>query len=292
MDLGQSRRGVDMGPGAVRYARLQHRLEGLGYRVQDAGNLAVPQVEELGQPGAALPGGGRAHHLPQVAAVCQTIYERVQAFPPADRAIFIGGDHSISIGTVAAVAQRQRVGVIWVDAHADINTPHTSPSGNIHGMSVAALLGAGPAALVNIGGDGATLQPAQLAMVATRDLDGAEKARLAQGDIAVYTMRTIDEDGIGTIARRLLAGFREVDALHVSLDLDALEPSIAPGVGTPVIGGLSYREAHLLMEILADSGKVRTLDLVEVNPILDRHNSTAAMAVDLAASLFGQQILP
>ncbi len=286
MDLGQSRRGVDMGPSAVRYAGLHERLERLGYTVQDAGNIVVPQVEELDG------GGSDIHHLPDVAKVCQEVYERASSLPDGSCAIFIGGDHSISIGTVAAMTKQHSIGVLWVDAHGDINTPQTSPSGNIHGMSVAVLLGQGVPELVNIGYPGAKITPAQIAMIGTRDLDSAEKVRLSQGDIQVHTMRTIDEEGIGAIARKVLEHFKELDYIHVSLDLDSLEPALAPGVGTPVPGGLSYREAHLLMEILADSGKVRSLDLVEVNPILDTRNATADMAVGLTSSLFGQDILP
>jgi arginase len=288
MDLGQSRRGVDMGPSAVRYAGLQQRLERLGYTVQDDGNIIVPQVEELGKDGKR----GSVHHLPQVAKVCQEVYDRASNLPDNDYAIFIGGDHSISIGTVAAMSHGKSIGVIWVDAHGDINTPQTSPSGNIHGMSVAVLLGDGVPELVNIGYPGAKIKPSQMVMIATRDLDAGEKQRLSKGDIHVYTMRTIDEEGIAAVARRVLEGFKDVDYLHISLDLDSLEPSLAPGVGTPVPGGLSYREAHLLMEPLADSGKVRSLDLVEVNPILDHRNTTADMAVGLMSSLFGQEILP
>lgn len=290
MDLGQNRRGVDMGPSAVRYAGLQHRLENLGYTVHDTGNVIVPQAEELDGP-IQITTGPRIHHLTEVTRVCADVYQRAVALPKDDCAIFIGGDHSISIGTIAAIVTRQRIGVLWVDAHADINTPDTSPSGNIHGMSVAVLLGDGVPELVNIGHPGAKIQPSQMVMIATRDLDTGEKKRLARGDIRVYTMRTIDEEGIGAIARRILEQFKNVDYLHISLDLDSLDPSIAPGVGTPVPGGLSYREAHLLMETLADSGKVCSLDLVEVNPILDHRNATGEMAVQLTASLFGQDIL-
>ncbi len=291
MDLGQRRRGVDMGPSAIRYAGLQRALEKLNYDVWDMGNIAVAQVEELDEDTH-----GAMHHLSEVSAVIEEIYARATSnVGPNELAIFLGGDHSISIGTVSAVckiAGDARVGVVWVDAHGDINTPHTSPSGSIHGMVIASLIGEAGPELVNMCYDGAKIQPEQIAFVAARDLDPGEKVRLAQGDMAVYTMRHIDEQGIAAIAYKLLERFKDVDYLHISLDLDSLDPSIAPGVGTPVPGGLSYREAHVLMEIFADSGKVRSLDIVEVNPILDEHNTTANMAVALTTSLFGQQILP
>jgi arginase len=181
---------------------------------------------------------------------------------------------------------------VWVDAHGDINTPDTSPSGSIHGMVIASLIGEGGPDLVNMCYPGPKMQASQFAFIGTRDLDLGEKIRMARGDMAVYTMRHIDEQGIAAIAYQILERFKDIDHLHISLDLDSLDPSIAPGVGTPVPGGLSYREAHVLMEIFADSGKVRSLDIVEVNPILDERNTTANMAVALTTSLFGQQILP
>jgi arginase len=290
MDLGQRRRGVDMGPSAIRYASLQRSLERLGFDVWDMGNIAVAQVEELDEDTH-----GAIHHLSEVSAVIKEIYTRATTTVTRDEiAIFLGGDHSISIGTVSALCHivgEGRVGVVWVDAHGDVNTPETSPSGSIHGMVIRALTGEGGPDLTNMCGE-IVMQPAQFAFVGTRDLDPGEKQRLARGDMAVYTMRHIDEQGIASVAYQILERFKDVDHLHISLDLDSLDPSIAPGVGTPVPGGLSYREAHVLMEIFADSGKVRSLDIVEVNPILDEHNTTANMAVALTTSLFGQQILP
>ncbi len=289
MDLGQKRRGVDMGPSALRYAGLNERLRGLGYTVRDNGNVTVPQLEEV--PDSYTP-KVNAHYLPQNAAVCHAVYARiVQCLPPDEQAVFIGGDHSMSIGTVSAVASQGEVGVIWVDAHGDFNTPESSPSGNIHGMALAALVGDGPDALVNLGHQGAKLKPQNIAMIGVRDLDAEERVRLAQSGIKVFTMRDIDEHGMYRITQQLLAHLAHVERLHVSLDLDACDPRIAPGVGTPVIGGLTYREAHLLMEVLADSGKVRTLDIVEINPILDKANRTAKTAVELVCSLLGQRIL-
>ncbi|MGF1507175.1 MAG: arginase [Anaerolineae bacterium] len=293
MDLGQERRGVDMGPSAIRYAGLQERLGRLGFETRDCGNIQVPLAEEITDPFDRAEETGRARHLPQIAQVCAEVYERAVplAADPDNYLIFLGGAHSISIGTVAAVAQDESVGLVWVDAHGDINTPKTTPSGNVHGMCVAALLGDGPQVLTDVGYSGHKLRPEQVAMIGTRDLDAPEKLRLRDSRIAVYTMRDIDEHGVAPLARGILDRFTMVKHIHVSLDLDVLDPAIAPGVGTPVPGGLSYREAHLLMELLADSGKVRSVDLVEINPILDDGNSTGRLAVELVATLFGQRIL-
>lgn len=295
MDLGQNRRGVDMGPSAVRYAGLQPRLERLGYEVHDGGNIEVAQAEQMHDAFSSetsLKEGQKAHYLSEVSQVCHRVYNRTIASVDAnERVIFLGGDHSISIGTVSGIAQHGPVGVLWVDAHADINSPHTTLSGNIHGMSVATLLGDGPPELTDIGRPGPKLQPEQVAMIGLRDLDPKEQARLRKGGVGVFTMRQIDELGMAAVIHQTLQRFQQFKYLHVSLDLDGLDPEIAPGVGTPVPGGLSYREAHLLMEILADSGKVRSMDIVEVNPILDDRNRTAKIAVELAGSLFGQRIL-
>lgn len=285
MDLGQSRRGVDMGPSAVRYAGLQARLERLGYRVLDQGNVPVPNPEEKGAEEGA-------QRLEAVAAVCQSIYEMAQACVAEDDfGIYLGGDHSISIGTVAAAATREPVGVIWVDAHGDFNIPATSPTGNIHGMPVAALVGDGAPELVQVGFAGPKISPTQIVQIGIRDLDDPERQRLVKSGISVYTMRHLDEMGMAAVARRTLEKLRHVRRLHVSLDMDSLDPDEAPGVGTPVPGGLTYREAHLLMEILGDSGRVHSVDVVEINPILDNRNRTAELAVELVASLLGQRIL-
>ncbi len=285
MDLGQSRRGVDMGPSAVRYAHLNARLEQLGHTVVDEGNLAIPNPEE---PIVI----GKGQRLKAVTAVCQALYEMcIECNHPDDFAIVLGGDHSISIGSVAGAAQSGPIGVIWVDAHGDFNTPETSPSGNIHGMPVAALIGEGAEPLVNIGYPGAKIKPSQIVQIGVRSLDELERQRLARSGIDVYTMRHLDELGMATVARQALDRLRHLPRIHVSLDMDSLDPAEAPGVGTPVPGGLTYREAHLLMEILGESDRVASLDIVEVNPILDNHNRTAELAVDLAASLLGQRIL-
>ncbi|MDX1616133.1 MAG: arginase [Candidatus Promineifilaceae bacterium] len=285
MDLGQNRRGVDMGPSAIRYAGLQRRLERLDYTIHDQGNIPVPNPEE---PVAA----GQDRRMNAIAAVCERVYEVARRSDAADEfAIFLGGDHSISIGTVAAAAEDKPLALIWIDAHGDFNTPETSPSGNIHGMAAAVLVGQGAKPLVDLAYPGAKVQPSHVVMIGVRNLDPAERQRLAHSGVTVYTMRHVDELGMAVVARQTLDKLRHLPRVHVSLDMDSLDPAAAPGVGTPVPGGLTYREAHLLMEILGDSDRVDSLDLVEINPILDDGNKTAELAVELAASLLGQRIL-
>jgi arginase len=285
MDLGQNRRGVDMGPSAVRYANIKSRLERLGHTVHDEGNVLVPNREEH-----VAEGTGRRKRA--VTAVCQTLYDMACPWVSAgDFAIFLGGDHSISIGSVAAAAQPEPTGLIWIDAHSDFNTPDTSPTGNIHGMPVSVLTGDGPDELVNIGYAGAKLQPSQVVQIGIRNLDEAERERLVEKGVNVFTMRHLDELGMAVVARQALDRLRHLPRIHVSLDMDSLDPSEAPGVGTPVPGGLTYREAHLLMEILGDSHRVRSLDVVEINPILDDMNKTSELAVELVSSLLGKRIL-
>lgn len=292
MDLGQTRRGVDMGPSAVRYAGLQDRMARLGYTVYDDGNIIVPVVEQILNHDTANEAETNARHLAAVVQVCQSIYERAKAAEnDHEFAIFLGGDHSISVGSVSSAASRGKIGVIWVDAHADYNTPQTSPTGNVHGMPVAALLGDGPKALIDVGYPGPKLHPSQVVMIGIRNLDAKERQRLQKSGISVFTMTDIDEYGIGVETRQALDRLSHLDAIHISLDMDSLDPEFAPGVGTPVPGGLTYREAHLLMEILAASNKVHSMDIVEINPILDNRNQTAELAVELAASLLGQRII-
>jgi arginase len=285
MDLGQNRRGVDMGPSAIRYAGLQKRLEGLGLTVYDGGNIRVPVLEEIDNHD-----NGPAHHASAVASVCQRVYEAMCGVVEADEnAIFLGGDHSIALGTIAGALERpEKLGVLWVDTHGDFNTPETSPSGNVHGMVVAALMGRCPPPLI-IGSQ--RLRPEQIVMIGTRELDPDERRALRESGIRVMTMRDIDENGMAEVVRTALDGFRDASLIHVSFDMDSLDPTVAPGVGTPVPGGLTIREAHLLMEILADDSRVCSLDIVEVNPILDQVNQTARAGVELAASLFGQRII-
>ncbi len=286
MDLGQQRRGVDMGPSALRYAGLQTRLERIGLTVTDNGNISVPVVEEIDNPA----NDERAHNARAIALVCNDIYKHMrQALAHDDFAIFLGGDHSMSMGSVAgALRQDVRVGVLWIDAHGDFNTPETTPSGNVHGMVVASLMGLCPPELTI--GD-TRLSTIDIVYIGIRDLDVEEKQAMIHHNIKVLTMRDIDERGMAGIVQEALDALGDVQYIHVSLDLDALDPTVAPGVGTPVPGGLSYREAHLLMEMLADDGRVRSLDIVEVNPILDSRNSTGQVAVELTASLLGLRIL-
>ncbi len=284
MDLGQSRRGVDMGPSALRYAGLQGRLESLGYTVYDEGNIPVPNPEE------AVAGLGRRRRA--VAAVCQQIYEKGRHFAEkGDFTLFMGGDHSISIGSVTAVSRPGPIGVIWIDAHADFNTPDTSPTGNIHGMPLAALVGRGAPELTGIGYEGPKLHEVHVVQIGIRSLDPGERTALKRSGIHVYTMRHVDELGMAAVARQAIDRLRHLPHIHVSLDMDSLDPDEAPGVGTAEPGGLSYREAHLLMEILSDSGRIRSMDIVEINPILDTMNRTAELAVGLTSSLLGQRIL-
>jgi arginase len=286
MDFGQSRRGVDMGPSAVRYAELQKRLTRLGLEVVDRGNVAAPVVEQIDED----PSDGIAHHAATIAAVCRDVYREACGIASAGNiGIYLGGDHSISMGTVAAALDsRESVGVLWVDAHGDINTPDTTPSGNVHGMVIAALMGLCPP-VMTIGEK--RLRPDQIVYIAVRDLDPGEQRRLRELGIRVFTMREIDEMGMAAVGREALGLLGDAEALHISWDMDSLDPQVVSGVGTPVPGGLTYREAHLLAEMLADDGRVRSLDIVEINPTLDTRNQTAAVAVEIAASLFGQRIL-
>lgn len=284
IDMGAGRRGVDMGVSAIRLAGLRERLYSLGHKVEDCGNIEVPIVETLTD-------NNQLHYLEAVAHTCQLTYEWLQNVPSDHFVIALGGDHSISMGTISGLAHHGRTGVIWVDAHTDINTPATSPSGNLHGMPIAHLLGYGDETLRNIWGGDAILQPEDIVYIGVRSVDGKERQLLRDLDITAFTMKEVDIQGIATAAQCALDKLSHLDRIHVSFDVDVLDPFIAPGVGTPVPGGLSYREAHLLMELLHDAGCVTSLELVEVNPILDDKNTTAHIAVEMAASLLGQSII-
>ncbi len=292
LDLGQSRRGVDMGPSAVRVAGLEARLEALGHVVEDGGNIAVaiPEQKKEGHP--------NAKYLKEITATCTKHAELVLKTLEAGKVpLSLGGDHSMAAGTVAGVAefyrrQNQRIGLIWIDAHTDINTPDSSPSGNVHGMPLAAVMGLGPPELANIFDFSPKVRPENCVLVGVRDIDAIEKQNVHRAGIEVLTMRDIDERGMRTVMEEALrmAG-RGTAGYHVSLDMDWVDPEDAPGVGTPVRGGATYREAHLAMEIIADHGRMLSFEIVEVNPVIDEHNRTADLAVELAASAFGKKIL-
>ena len=285
MDLGQSRRGVDMGPSATRYAGLDAQLRRLGYTTENVGNLHIPDRD-------TLPVDGGEAVLAAAADACARIFEVARAAVRRDSfPLFLGGDHSLAIGTIAGVTEEAPIGVLWIDAHADMNTPETSPSGNLHGMPLAALLGFGRPELVNVGRPGPKLDPGDVVLVGARSIDPGERELIRRTGIGVYTMREIDERGVSVVLREALVRLAHRQRLHVSLDIDVLDPGEAPGVGTPVSGGLTYREAHLLMEMIAESERVASAEVVEVNPILDNGNRTARLACGLISSLLGKSIL-
>jgi arginase len=292
LDLGQSRRGVDMGPSAVRVAGLEARLEAIGHMVEDGGNVAVA-IPEQKKEGAA-----NAKYLKEITTTCTKHAELVLKTLEAGKVpLSLGGDHSMAAGTVSGVAefyrrQNQRIGLIWIDAHTDINTPDSSPSGNVHGMPLAALMGLWPGDLANIYDFSPKVNPENCVLVGIRDIDAVEKENVRRAGIGVFTMRDIDERGMRTVMEEALriAG-RGTAGYHISLDMDWVDPEDAPGVGTPVRGGATYREAHLAMEIIADHGRMLSMEIVEVNPVIDEHNKTADLAVELALSAFGKKIL-
>ena len=293
LDLGASRRGVDMGPSAVRVAGLEARLEALGHQVSDGGNITVAIAETKSA------GNQKARYLKEITATCSRTAEMVEkALAEGETPVILGGDHSVAAGSVSGVAnfyrkQKQKIGLIWIDAHADINTPDTTPSGNVHGMPLAALLGLGPDTRSNLLDFSPKVQPENVVLVGVRDVDATEKENIRRSGITeVYTMRDIDERGMRTVMEEALrtAG-RGTAGYHVSLDMDWIDPEDAPGVGTPVRGGATYREAHLAMEIIADHGRMLALEVVEVNPVIDEHNRTATLAVELISSAFGKKIL-
>ena len=281
-----------MGPSAIRAAGLQSSLRALGHDVEDVGNLPVviPETQARGDE--------RARFLSDIADVCTAAAERTRALIGEGAVpLILGGDHSLAVGTVAGVTQtgsadRGGVGLLWFDAHADMNTPATTPSGNVHGMALASLVGLGAPELVNLIGRVPIVEPSNVALIGVRDVDEAEKANIRDSGIHVFTMRDIDEQGMHGVIQSVVGRITERCArFHVSIDMDFMDPSAAPGVGTPCPGGVAYRESHLAMEMIADSGRLSSFEVVEVNPILDEANTTARLAVELALSAFGKRIL-
>ena len=293
LDLGGNRRGVDMGPSAFRIAGLGERVRSLGRTVIDKGDLPAPIAE------TRAPDDERKKYVREIARVCEGLHETaLESLFEGAIPLVLGGDHSVGAGSVAASADWARktselsIGLLWIDAHGDMNTPSTSPSGNVHGMPLAALLGNEPAELARLGGFAPKVRPATTVLIGVRNLDEREKTAVRESGIHVFTMKDIDRSGMASIAERAVALAGSGTAgIHVSFDMDVCDPSIAPGVGTPVKGGLNYREAHLLMEIVADSNLLRALDLVEVNPTLDVRNATAQLGTELALSALGMKIL-
>jgi arginase len=287
LDLGTGRRGVDMGPSAIRYAGLDDRLAQLGCRCADWGNVETAVAE------ATFSGDPRARFLPEIRETCARIAQRVaKAVRDGCTPVVLGGDHSIALGTLGGLASVHGPGaVLWLDAHGDLNTPETSPSGNVHGMPLAAALGRAGEAFASDSWPLPALVPERTMLIGVRSLDEGERTFVREAGIGVYTMSELDRRGVEAVVREALERTRGAPFVHVSLDMDVVDPDVAPGVGTPVRGGLSYREAHLAMELLAESGLLGSLEIVEVNPIVDRQNATAALAVELAASAFGATTL-
>jgi arginase len=292
LDLGGARRGVDMGPSAIRIAGLGERLAELGHVVLDRGNLSAPIPE------TRMPRDASKRYVREIARICQRLYQQVRdALEAGALPIVLGGDHSLAAGSIGASADHadalgQPIGVLWLDAHGDMNTPATTTTGNVHGMPLAALLGGEPMELARVGRRSPKIAADRTALIGIRNLDPLEKARIRASGVHVFTMKDIDRDGIAAVMERALALVgRGTAGVHVSFDLDVCDPAIAPGVGTPVKGGLDYREAHMVMEMIADSGQLLALDLVESNPILDVANQTAVLGAELILSAVGKQIL-
>jgi arginase len=292
MDLGASRRGVDMGPSAVRVAGLQARIKHLGHHVEDIGNISVRQPEELSY------GEKHAKYITEIADACKDLGMAVQkSLEDGCLPLVLGGDHSIAVGSISGVAahfrkEKKSVGCIWLDAHSDMNTPETSPSGNVHGMPLSAIMGYGTEELHDLFGFKPKIEPQKVVLVGVRDLDAHEKKFIKKLGVKAFTMRDIDERGMREVMSDALK--YAVDDTHgvaVSLDMDFVDPSDAPGVGTPVRGGATYREAHLAMEMIADSEAMVSMEIVEINPVIDEHNRTALLAVELALSGLGKKIL-
>lgn len=292
LDLGGNRRGVDMGPSAIRIAGIREQIRGLGLEVTDLGDIPTPIPETKG------PGDEHKRYIDDIARVCRTLCETTRASLDAGALpIVLGGDHSVAAGSAAAAAAFHRargepLGIIWVDAHADMNTPATSLSGNVHGMPLAALLGTEPAELAGLAGFTPAVRPEHVVLVGIRNLDDREREIVKAAGVHTFTMKDIDRLGIAEVIERAVAlAGAGTGGIHVSFDLDVCDPTIAPGVGTPVKGGLDYREAHMVLELVNDSGRLTSLDLVEVNPALDIRNVTAELATELALSALGKEIL-
>jgi arginase len=292
LDLGQGRRGVDMGPSAMRVANLNARLAALGYEVEDLGNVPVEQAE------AAPEGHPRAKYLPQIAATCQRIADQTgKVLDGGSIPLVLGGDHSVAVGTVSGVSQffhmrGEKIGLIWLDAHADMNTPESSPSGNVHGMPLACVVGIGPPELTRLFGYQPKVDPQNTVVAGLRDVDEIEKPHVRDSGVRAYTMRDIDERGLRAVMEEAIAAATDGTAgFHLSLDMDFVDPKDAPGVGTPVRGGATYREAHLAMEMICDSRRMLSMEVVEVNPVIDEVNRTADLAVELVMSGLGKRIL-
>jgi arginase len=287
LDLGSGRRGVDMGPSAIRYAGLDPRLSDLGYEYVDRGNVGTAVAE------ATSVVDERARFLPQIKETCRHIAELVaEAARDESMPVVLGGDHSVGLGTLAGLHEVHGPGgVIWIDAHGDLNSPETSPSGNVHGMVLAAALGLAGDRFLEDGWGLPAVVPSRVALIGVRSLDDGEREVLKELDAQVFTMSDLDRLGVERAVREALVHVAGPGFVHISLDMDAVDPDVAPGVGTPVRGGLSYREAHLAMELIAESGLATSLDVVEVNPILDRENETGRLAVELVASGLGARIL-
>jgi arginase len=292
VDLGAGRRGVDMGPSAIRIADLEPRLEGLGHKVTDYGDIdvVIPETQKVG--------AGKLRYKAPILAACDELRKQVERSLGEGRMpLVLGGDHSIAIGSVAGSSdhfarQNENIGLIWFDAHGDANTPETTPSGNIHGMSLAVSLGLGDTDLVNLGGRAPKVLPNNAVLIGCRDLDPGERLMLRKSGATVYTMRDIDERGMRDVVDEAIGLASDNTAgIHVSFDLDVVDPEDAPGTGTPVWGGITYREAHLAMEMLSDRAAIIALDLVEVNPVLDSQNMTGILAAELAQSALGKRIL-
>ncbi len=292
MDLGASRRGVDMGPSALRVAGLQARIKQLGHQVEDIGNISVKQPEEMSY------GEKRAKYLAEIADACKDLATIVEKTLDENMLpVVLGGDHSIAAGSLSGVAshfkkKEKKIGLIWLDAHGDINTPESSPSGNVHGMPLATAMGYGATELVELQGFKPKVEPQNISLVGIRDLDSQEKKLAKKSGVHVFTMRDIDERGMREVMSDALKyAMDDTDGISVSLDMDFVDPSDAPGVGTPVRGGVTYREAHLAMEMIADTEAMVSLEVVEINPVIDEHNTTALLGVELVLSGLGKKIL-